>query len=147
MDDERKTSKSEVDVKHGFSEIFLRGGFTVSDLYQLRCAVVHAGSSSIEDKNKGSVYSPYRVIGVSTGSGVDKPIASYGHTAIGLGQLENCAYDCTVNLEGLISLMAQGVARFVKERPEMNRECSTKEGFNRLGIVDFRPLQNKQTGC
>ena len=144
-DVERKDVKSEADVKRGFDEILSNGIFTASDLYQLRCAVVHAGSASID--GKGSAYSPYRVIGVCTGFGADKLVASFGHTATGSGRLENCAYDCVVNLEGLISRMAKGVARFVEEYPELDCEHSTKEGFDRLGITDFRPLQNKRVDC
>lgn len=55
MDDERNDLKSEADVERGFDEILSNGIFTASDLYQLRCAVVHAGSSSID--GKGSAYS------------------------------------------------------------------------------------------
>ena len=58
---------------------------------------------------------PYRVIGVSAGFGADKLVAQFGHTANGMEQLENCSYDCVVSLEGLISRMAKGVSRFVKE--------------------------------
>lgn len=145
MDDEREVLKSEADVERGFDEILSNGIFTASDLYQLRCAVVHAGSSSID--GKGSAYSPYRVIGVSVGFGADKLVAQFGHTANGMEQLENCSYDCVVSLEGLISLMAKGVARFVEEHPEKNHEYSSKEGFGRLGITDFRSLQSKEVVC
>lgn len=65
MVDERNDLKSEADVEHGFDEILSNGIFTASDLYQLRRAVVHAGSSSID--GKGSAYGPYRVIGASAG--------------------------------------------------------------------------------
>lgn len=142
MDDERNDLKSEADVERGFDEILSNGIFTASDLYQLRCAVVHAGSSSID--GKGSAYSPYRVIGVSAGFGADKLVAQFGHTANGMEQLENCSYDCVVSLEGLISRMAKGVARFVKECPERNREYSSKKGFDRIGVTDFRPLRTRE---
>lgn len=65
MVDERNDLKSEADVERGFDEILSNGIFTASDLYQLRRAVVRAGSSSID--GKGSAYGPYRVIGASAG--------------------------------------------------------------------------------
>lgn len=62
-------------------------------------------------------------------------------------QLENCPYDCAVSLEGSISLMAKGVARFTEERPERNRESSSKKGFDRIGATDFRALRNRKHIC
>lgn len=62
MNAERKDEKSQDEISDELNGITARGAFTASDLYQLRCAVVHAGSSVIEGKGKD--YSPYKVIGV-----------------------------------------------------------------------------------
>lgn len=143
MTEERKSEKSPDEIKKDFEGIACRGIFTASDLYQLRCAVVHAGSSVIE--GKGEAYSPYKVIGVCVQGDEHGIIASYGHTGTGIESLEDCAYDCVVKLEGLISLVAKGVRRFVEQDPDRDREYSTGEGFSRQGVVDFRPLIEKQS--
>lgn len=52
MTNERKSEKSPDEIKEGFETIEERGIFTASDLYQLRCAVIHAGSSTIEGGGK-----------------------------------------------------------------------------------------------
>lgn len=142
MTEKRKSEKSPDEIKKDFEEIACQGTFTASDLYQLRCAVVHAGSSVIE--GKGEKYSPYKVIGVCVQGDKHGIIASYGHTGTGIESLEGCAYDCVVKLEGLISLVAKGVRRFVEEDPGRDREYSTGEGFSRPGVVDYRLLIEKQ---
>lgn len=53
----RKEQKTEEEISEAFDAITARGIFTASDFYQLRCAVVHAGSSVV--KGKGEDYSPY----------------------------------------------------------------------------------------
>lgn len=143
MTNERKSEKRLDEIKEGFKTIESRGIFTASDLYQLRCAVVHAGSSVIE--GSGEKYSPYKAIGVCVQGNTCGIIASYGHKEISLGSQCDCAFDCVVNLEGLISLIAKGVCKFVEEDPERDREYSTGKGFSRQGVVDFRPLIEKQS--
>lgn len=138
MTEERKSEKSPEEIKKDFEEIACQGIFTASDLYQLRCAVVHAGSSVIE--GKGKKYSPYKVIGVCVQGDEHGIIASYGHTGTGIESLEGCAYDCVVKLEGLISRVAKGVRRFIEEDPGRDREYSTGKGFSRQGLVDYRHL-------
>lgn len=135
---DRSGSKTQTDIDRGFRAMERRGVFTASDLYQLRCAVVHAGSSSVD--GKGAAYSPFRVIGVCVQRDSQGIIASYGHTGTGYGKQKNCAYDCVIRLEVLISLMAKGVGRFIEEDPDRDREYSTKEGLDRTGVVDYRPL-------
>lgn len=143
MTNERKSEKSPDEIKEGFETIEERGIFTASDLYQLRCAVIHAGSSTIE--GGGKKYSPYKAIGVCVHGNTCGIIAIYGHKEINLGSQQDCAFDCVVKLEGLISLIAKGVCKFVEEDPERNREYSTAKGLSRQGVVDFRPLINKQS--
>lgn len=140
VDYARKKTKTQREVDKGFEAIEQRGLFTASDLYNLRCAVVHAGSASIEGKSEN--YTPYHVIGVCVQGDASSVVASYGHTGSGIEELRNCAYDCNIKLEGLISLIAKGVCRFIEEDP--GRDCEySRQGneFNRIGVVDFRPLK------
>ena len=58
---ERAPEKTQKEVAKGFKCIESEGIFTAADLYQLRCSIVHAGSSVIgkeetkdKDKNKDS---------------------------------------------------------------------------------------------
>lgn len=135
---ERKDEKSQSEISEEFDVIEARGIFTASDLYQLRCAVVHAGSSVIE--GRGEDYSPYKVIGVCVHGDAHGIVASYGHTGTGTGNLKGCAYDCVIKLEGLVSLMAKGVVSFLEEDPERDCERTIKSGIGRRGVTDFRPL-------
>ena len=138
MTNERKSEKLPDEIKEGFETIEERGVFTASDLYQLRCAVIHAGSSVIE--GGGEKYGPYKAIGVCVQGDTCGIIASYGHKGIGHGSQQGCAFDCVVKLEGLISLIAKGVCKFVEEDPERDRESSTGNRLSSQGVVDFRPL-------
>ena len=143
MTNARKGEKRPDEIKEGFEKIEDRGIFTASDLYQLRCAVIHAGSSVI--KGRGEEYSPYKTIGVCVQGDARGIVASYGHKGIGHGSQQDCEFDCVVKLEGLISLIAKGVCKFVEEDPERDREYSTGKGFSRQGVMDFRPLIKKQS--
>mgnify|MGYP004487969161 FL=1 len=134
----RKEQKTEEEISEALDAITARGIFTASDLYQLRCAVVHAGSSVIEGKGKD--YSPYKVIGVCIQGDEHGIVASYGHAGSGVGCQRSCAFDCVVKLEGLISLMAKGVRAFIEEEPARDHEYSIGKGFDRSGVTDFRPL-------
>ena len=127
MTSARKGEKRPDEIKEGFEAIEDRGIFTASDLYQLRCAVIHAGSSAIE--GRGEEYSPYKAIGVCVQGDARGIIASYGHKGIGYGSQQDCAFECVVKLEGLISLIAKGVCKFVEEDPERDREYSTGKDF------------------
>lgn len=71
--------------------------------------------------------------------------ASYGHKGIGYGSQQDCAFECVVKLEGLISLIAKGVCKFVEEDPERDREYSTGKELSRQGVVDFRSINKKQS--
>ena len=137
----RQPIKTEEEVVAEFSAIERRGIFTASDLYQLRCAVVHSGSASIGGGN-GAAYSPFRSIGVCTEGDANGIIASYSHIRSATKKEEVCAFACTVKLEGLILRMAEGVLKFLKEDPSRDREYSLEEESRHLGIVDFRSLRN-----
>lgn len=137
----RQPIRTEEEVVAEFSEIERRGIFTASDLYQLRCAVVHSGSASIGGGN-GAVYSPFRSIGVCAEGDANGIIASYGHIRSAAKKEEVCAFACTVKLEGLILRMAEGVLKFLKEDPYRDREYSLEEGSHHAGIVDFRSLRS-----
>ena len=138
----RSQTKTQKDIDEGFALIEKSGVFTASDLYQLRCAVVHAGSSFIEEKGSGAKYSPYRVIGVCVQGNSRGVVTSYGYTGSGLEEQSDCAYDCVIKLEGLISTLAQGVKKFLEEDP--SRDCEYPGEGNgsryRCGVTDYRPL-------
>lgn len=138
MSAERRDEKSQGEISEELYAITARGAFTASDLYQLRCAVIHAGSSVIE--GKGEDYSPYKVIGVCVQGDARGIVASYGHTGTGAEDLKDCEYDCVIKLEGLISLMAKGVVSFLEEDPRRDCERTIKSGIDRRGVTDFRPL-------
>lgn len=147
-EEDRKKSKTNDDVKRGFDAMEERGVFTASDLYQLRCAVVHAGSSSINDENSGSVYTPFRVIGICINGNAGNVIESWGHNGVGTDGEEiqdNCVCRCRVELAGLIALMAKGVCKFIQEDPSRDREYSLGDMFEQKGIVDFRPILSGDT--
>ena len=140
MDIERKSEKTQEEVSAAFDEIERRGVFTASDLYQMRCAVVHAGSSYID--GHGKRYTPYRAIGVCANGDASKIVASYRHIGQGIDNLECCGFGCRVSLEGLISRMAEGVVAFIAEDPGRDRELSAEDGEDAasydLGLVDLR---------
>lgn len=141
---EREKNKISADVSREMRDIAERGVFTVSDLYQLRCAVLHAASSSIDQK--GADYSPYRTIGVCVQGDAENLVASFGHAGYGTNEQENCSYDCVVRLEGIISLMAKGVCEFLEEHPECDKEYTGEDRLRRTGVVDYRPLP-KEVDC
>lgn len=136
---EREPIKSEEDIDAGFENIINHGTFTASDLYQLRCAVIHAGSSSIDQK--GAEYSPFQTIGICVRGNANNLVTNIGHRGRGTDgeSISDCSYHCDILLEGLISLMAKGVTKFIREDPERNRELASTERFPREGITDFRP--------
>lgn len=135
---DRKKVKRQKDIDAGLEAMERRGLFTASDLYQLRCAVVHADSSVNDDEGAGAAYSPFRVIGICVQGDPDNLVSSYGHTGEGVSEQVNCAFDCVIRLEALISLVAKGVCRFIEEDPRRDREQAANVGLRHLGIVDFR---------
>lgn len=157
---ERAPEKTQKEVAKGFKCIESEGIFTAADLYQLRCSIVHAGSSVIgkeetkdKDKNKDRAkFSPYRTIGVGLTGNPESLLISYGHDGIGIDEMTNCSYSCTVNLEGLIRRMAKGVEKFILEDPTRDDEYSFEKAESiedketpvttRKGIVDYRTISN-----
>lgn len=134
--------KSQEEVDKGFETITNRGIFTASDLHNLRCAVIHTGSSAIN--GAGSLYSPYSFIEVCVNYSRDNLVADVGHTSNGVEKLENCAYDCRINLEALILNMARGVSSFIEDYPDCDREYVEKGSIlSRSGIVVFQPLTER----
>lgn len=159
---ERASEKTQKEVAEGFECIESERIFTAADLYQLRCSIVHAGSSVIgkietkdKDKNKkkdGARYSPYRTIGVGLTGNPENLLISYGHDGVGIDEMTNCSYSCTVNLEGLIRRMAKGVEKFILEDLTRDDEYSFEKAESiedketpvttRKGIVDYRTISN-----
>lgn len=104
-----------------------------------------AGNDLIGQLRIGILDSPYKAIGVCVQGDALGIIASYGHKGIGYGSQQDCAFECVVKLEGLISLIAKGVCKFVEEDPERDREYSTGKELSRQGVVDFRSINKKQS--
>ena len=163
---ERAPEKTQKEVAEDFKCIESEGIFTAADLYQLRCSIVHAGSSVIgkeetkdkdKDKDKkkkkdGAKFSPYRTIGVGLTGNPENLLISYGHDGVGIDEMTNCSYSCTVNLEGLIRRMAKGVEKLILEDPTRDDEYSFEKAESiedketpvttRKGIVDYRTISN-----
>lgn len=159
---ERALEKTQKEVAEGFKCIESEGIFTAADLYQLRCSIVHAGSSVIgkeetKDKGKkkkedGARFSPYRTIGVGLTGNPESFLISYGHDGVGIDEMTNCSYSCTVNLEGLIRRMAKGVEKFILEDPTRDDEYSFEKAESkednetpvtiRKGMVDYRAINH-----
>lgn len=137
--EDRKETKTQIEIEKGFKTMENRGVVTASDLYQLRNAIVHCESSHIDGKSKGAHYTPFNSIGISILENADELVCSYGHTSQGIDEYSDCAFHCEINLAGLISRMARGVARFIREDPARDSEFSLERGINHCGIVDFRP--------
>lgn len=56
--------------------------------------------------------------------------------------LKSLGYQCDLNLDVLITLVTRGVAAFLREHPELNKE--QRQEFAKTGIVDFRPMEALQ---
>lgn len=102
-----------------------RAPFSAADLYQLRCAVNHNGSSALDaTKDKTS---PYHSIGVYVTPDARQLIIKYGEQDEEMrgdqGELVGRqSFDVVVSLNALINLMTDGIERFIREHPEADRE-------------------------
>lgn len=113
---------------------------------------VNFGLTEPKKKNDGARYSPYKTIGVGITGNPENLLISYGHDGVGIDEMTNCSYSCTVNLEGLIRRMAKGVEKFILEDPTRDDEYSFEKAESiedketpvttRKGIVDYRTISN-----
>lgn len=134
----RKTRKTDAELDEDFRRVTEERGFTASDLYQLRNAVLHSASSEIEDGSFGSSYCSFRRIGICVQNDTHSLIAGYECLSRGEEIYTNCSLDCLINLTALICRMAKGVHDFILEDPMRDREFSLSDYSYMQGIVDFR---------
>ena len=115
-----------------------KGVLTGSVLNQLRCAVLHSGSSLVE--GAGARFSAFRCLEVCVQDDPEPLITC-------IGSSRHCSKDgrttttfhCTINLLGLICRLERAVSRFVEEDPSRDREYRGSDSvFVEAGIVDYR---------
>lgn len=123
------------EVYKGISD---KGVLTGSVLNQLRCAVLHSGSSLVE--GAGARFSAFRCLDVCVQDDSEPLITC-------IGSRRHCSKDgrttttfhCTINLLGLICCLERAVLRFVEEDPSRDREYrGSGSVFVEAGIVDYR---------
>lgn len=119
------------------SALMREDNFTASDFCQLRNAVLHTGSSVVD--GAGAKYSPFHSIGIQVFDDDSQLVIGYGATSSPEpnGVESDCRIKITLNLTALLVCMEKGVARFLNEYPELDREKG-KWDYLTWGIVDFR---------
>lgn len=134
---DRSREQSRDRIEQTMDALMREDNFTASDFCQLRNAVLHAGSSIVN--GAGAKYSPFHSIGIQVFDNDSQLVIGYGATSSPEpnGVEGNCCIKITLNLTALLVRMEKGVARFLNEFPELDRE---KGKWNCLtwGIVDFR---------
>lgn len=105
---------------------------------QLRCAVLHSGSSLVE--GAGARFSAFRCLDVCVQDDPEPLITC-------IGSKQYCSKDastaplfnCSINLLGLICRLERAVLRFVEEDSSRDREYRGSDSvFVEAGIVDYR---------
>lgn len=128
-----------------YEEICEKGVLTGSVLNQLRCAVLHSGSSLVE--GAGARFSAFRCLDVCVQDDPEPLITC-------IGSSRHCSKDgrtattfhCTINLLGLICRLERAVLRFVEENPSRDREYrGSGSVFVEAGIVDYRNRSTRPT--
>lgn len=111
--------------------------FTASDFCQLRNAVLHTGSSVVD--GAGAKFSPFHSIGIQVFNNDSQLVIGYGATSSpgSDGVEDDCHIKISVNLTALLARMEKGVAAFLNEYPELDREKGKWDCLT-WGIVDFR---------
>ena len=96
--------------------------FTASDFCQLRNAVLHTGSSVVD--GAGAKYSPFHLIGIRVFDDDSQLVMGYGAISSPKtnGVEDDCRIKITLNLTALLARMEKGVAMFLNEYPDLDRE-------------------------
>lgn len=133
----RPREQSRVHIERTMSALMREDNFTASDFCQLRNAVLHAGSSVVD--GTGAKYSPFHSIGMQVSEDDSQLVIGYGATSSPEpNAIEgDCRIKITLNLTALLARMEKGVARFLNEHPEFDREKG-KWDYLTWGIIDFR---------
>ncbi len=111
--------------------------FTASDFAQLRNAVLHTASSVID--GPGAKYSPFHSISVQVTDLSNQLVIAYGASSRPTGgdTESDCRFKLTISLTALLAQMEKGVASFLEDFPELDKELGKWEVLN-WGIVDLR---------
>lgn len=136
-DIDRSREQSRDRIEQTMDALMREDNFTASDFCQLRNAVLHAGSSIVN--GAGAKYSPFHSIGIQVFDNDSQLVIGYGATSSPEpnGVEGNCCIKITLNLTALLARMEKGVARFLNEFPELDREKGKWDCLT-WGIVDFR---------
>ena len=124
-------------IEQTMDALMREDNFTASDFCQLRNAALHTGSSVVD--GAGAKYSPFHSIGIQVFDDDSQLVIGYGATSSPEpnGVEGDCRIKITLNLTALLARMEKGVARFLNEYPDLEREKGKWECLT-WGIVDFR---------
>lgn len=136
-DIDRSRKQSRDHIERTMNALMREDNFTASDFCQLRNAVLHTGSSVVD--GAGAKYSPFHSIGIQVFNNDSQLVIGYGVTSSpGYDGVEDdCRIKISINLTALLSRMEKGVAAFLSEYPELDRENGKRDCLT-WGIVDFR---------
>ena len=136
-DIDRSRKQSRDHIERTMNALMREDNFTESDFCQLRNAVLHTGSSVVD--GAGAKYSPFHSIGIQVFNNDSQLVIGYGVTSSpGYDGVEDdCRIKISINLTALLSRMEKGVAAFLSEYPELDRENGKRDCLT-WGIVDFR---------
>ena len=136
----RTHEQSQTCINRTMSALTRENNFTASDFCQLRNAVLHTESSVVG--GAGAKYSPFHSIAIWVFENENQLVTSFGVTSSPKpdGVESHCCVRIALNLTALLARMEKGVARFLNEYPELDREYG-KESYQSWGIVDFTGLK------
>lgn len=136
-DIDRSREQSRDHIERTMNALMREDNFTASDFCQLRNAVLHTGSSVVD--GAGAKYSPFHSIGIQVFDNDSQLVIGYGSTSSPEpdGVENDCRMKITLNLTALLARMEKGVAAFLSEYPELDRENGKRDCLT-WGIVDFR---------
>lgn len=119
---DRSREQSRDHIKHTMSALTRGDNFTASDFCQLRNAVLHTGSSVVD--GAGAKYSPFHLIGIRVFDDDSQLVMGYGAISSPKtnGVEDDCRIKITLNLTALLARMEKGVAMFLNEYPDLDRE-------------------------
>lgn len=133
----RSREQSRGRIEQTMNALMREDNFTAFDFCQLRNAVLHTGSSIID--GTGAKFSPFHSIGIQVFDNDSQLVIGYGVTSSpgSDGIEDDCRIKISINLTALLARMEKGVAAFLSEYPELDRENGKRDCLT-WGIVDFR---------
>lgn len=136
-DIDRSSDQTPQKIAGTLKQLERSGNFTASDFAQLRNAVLHTASSVID--GPGAKYSPFHSISVQVTDLSNQLVIGYGASSRPAGgdTETDCRFKLTISLTALLARMEDGVASFLEDFPELDKELGKWEVLN-WGIVDLR---------